>query len=156
VPPIDFTRRTALYRLFDADDSLLYVGIAFDPDSRMNAHRTTKTWWPQVARSTVEWHETRLAALTAEAHAIESEKPACNRLGVDLAQRAPKLPSGNGSKLKFVAIDDELWEAFGRACAAVGIKRSSAIRMHIHQRIAEFERKQRRIARDATAVNAEA
>lgn len=70
--------RTALYRLYGADDTLLYVGIAIDPDARWRQHEREKHWWPLVARNTVAWFEKRLEALDAEAEAIRGEKPTYN------------------------------------------------------------------------------
>lgn len=69
--------RTALYRLYDADGRLLYVGIAQDPEKRWSQHSRTKraTWWPLVARKTVEWFPNREAADAAETIAINNEKP---------------------------------------------------------------------------------
>ncbi|MFF4403637.1 GntR family transcriptional regulator [Streptomyces sp. NPDC001404] len=72
--------RTALYRLYDADDRLLYVGISSMPRTRWQQHASSKDWWPDVATREVEWHETRVGAAAAEAEAIRAEKPAHNRM----------------------------------------------------------------------------
>ncbi|MFF7335416.1 DUF6225 family protein [Streptomyces sp. NPDC008150] len=66
---------TALYRLYDADDNLLYLGISFNPDVRWEQHRNDKHWAHQVARRTVEWYPTRVKALAAEEAATAAEKP---------------------------------------------------------------------------------
>lgn len=68
-------RRTALYRLYDAEGDLLYVGIAHDVEKRLTTHRLEKTWWLLVARISVEWFDSRALATAAEARAIESESP---------------------------------------------------------------------------------
>lgn len=73
--------RTAVYRLFDASDRLLYVGEGKDPDVRRRAHGRRK-WGGQIARMTVEWHPTRDDALAVELQAIRSENPAYNEAGV--------------------------------------------------------------------------
>jgi predicted GIY-YIG superfamily endonuclease len=70
--------RTALYRFYDADDALLYVGITVDPEARWADHERLKPWWPDVARETVDWHETRTLALAAELAAIRAERPRYN------------------------------------------------------------------------------
>lgn len=70
--------RTALYRFFAANDSLLYVGITFDPPIRFAAHVACKPAWPQVARITIDWHDTRVAAERAERAAIQDERPTWN------------------------------------------------------------------------------
>ncbi|RSN12849.1 hypothetical protein DMB42_11770 [Nonomuraea sp. WAC 01424] len=74
--------RTALYRLYDAADELLYVGITTDTAVRWQAHSTTK-WWPQVARKAVQWYATRAEAAAAEIAAIKTERPAHNRAHAD-------------------------------------------------------------------------
>lgn len=87
---IDYSRRTALYRLFDAEGRLLYVGIAYNPRARWLGHSSTKPWWKQVARREVEWHETRSAALGAEAEAIVNERPLYNIAGA--GELPPPIP----------------------------------------------------------------
>lgn len=90
--------RTALYRLYDANGLLLYVGASRDPDARWKAHRfeTPKPWHAPVASRTDEWLNGREEALVAEAAAIRAERPLFNRthnyveVPFDLA-RWPKL-----------------------------------------------------------------
>lgn len=72
------TARTAVYRFFDKDDQLLYVGVAKDPERRWAKHASDKDWWSQVARKTTEWHDTRAEALAAEATAIREDWPKYN------------------------------------------------------------------------------
>jgi predicted GIY-YIG superfamily endonuclease len=69
---------TALYRLYNADGALLYIGVTDNPERRFKQHRDTKPWWPQVAQKTTEWCPTRLRALAEEATAIEAEAPIYN------------------------------------------------------------------------------
>lgn len=73
--------RTALYRLYDADGQLLYIGVSNDPDFRWKAHlyEARRDDWPTVAvHRTVEWHKSRALALQAEADAIRAEHPRYN------------------------------------------------------------------------------
>lgn len=79
-PSRDEERRAAVYRLYDADDSLLYVGSAYDPAERAKAHERTD-WWPLVARREDEWHDSREAAYDAELRAIAKGAPAHNVVG---------------------------------------------------------------------------
>lgn len=69
----------ALYRHFDADGQLLYVGITSDLQSRTSHHKATSAWFDKVARTTTVCFDTREAALAAEAAAITKEKPLHNR-----------------------------------------------------------------------------
>lgn len=73
-------RQAAVYRLYAANDTLLYIGSAYDPDHRCKAHRS-KQWWPQVARREDEWHYGRRAAYLAEMRALGSEGPQHNDFG---------------------------------------------------------------------------
>lgn len=70
--------RTALYRLYDSKDRLLYVGVTDTPWRRWSQHEDTKAWWSQVARKEAEWFDSREEALAAEVVAIQAELPAHN------------------------------------------------------------------------------
>lgn len=72
------TGRTAVYRLYDANDTLLYVGVATAPDARLKAHSKHKSWWGDVARTSLDWYPDRETALAAETAAIRSERPKYN------------------------------------------------------------------------------
>lgn len=80
-PTHDLRGPSALYRFFDADGRLLYVGISKDPDKRERAHALRSPWHPHAKSRTIEWHESREAALDAERAAIHEEAPLFNRLG---------------------------------------------------------------------------
>lgn len=71
-------REHVLYRLYDADENLLYVGITFMLDTRMNTHSREKRWWGQVARRDTATFPDRRSALHAERVAIKSENPLHN------------------------------------------------------------------------------
>jgi hypothetical protein len=70
-------RPAAVYRLYDADGALLYIGSAYDPAHRSLDHRGTE-WWPRVARRKDEWHPGRSEAYIAETAAIWRERPEAN------------------------------------------------------------------------------
>lgn len=67
-----------LYRLFDADDVLLYVGISSKVYRRLNGHRRVQPWWSAVTSVRIETYPTKDAALAAEALAIRTEGPRHN------------------------------------------------------------------------------
>lgn len=68
-----------LYRFYDSDDTLLYVGITSDPFARFRSHARDKTWYHCVVRSTMEHFKTRGGLVLAEMKAIQTEKPRYNR-----------------------------------------------------------------------------
>lgn len=69
---------TDLYRYFDADGRLLYIGISLHAAKRAAEHRAGKDWWNDVATMTIEKFATREAALEAERVAIIAEGPLHN------------------------------------------------------------------------------
>jgi predicted GIY-YIG superfamily endonuclease len=69
---------SALYRCYDADGELLYVGITSNPRVRMNSHRAHAQWWESCVRRTMEWYPSRPEALAAERKAISDENPRHN------------------------------------------------------------------------------
>jgi predicted GIY-YIG superfamily endonuclease len=70
---------TALYRLFDADGELLYVGISGNPSQRLKRHEWLQPWWFQVDSHTLDWKDSRQEAAEAERLAIRAELPRWNR-----------------------------------------------------------------------------
>lgn len=82
----------SLYRLFDASDRLLYIGISNSALARWEAHRKSKPWWPEVANVSVEHFDSRQAAFAAEALAIKEEGPPYNsqRLVAEPVDEAPE------------------------------------------------------------------
>lgn len=72
-----------VYRLYDADDALLYVGMTYDPRNRRQGHKR-KEWWPEVARFRLTVYSDKATALRAESQAIRAEHPVHNIRGRDL------------------------------------------------------------------------
>ena len=72
---------TAVYRLYAADGSLLYVGISNQPEIRWQQHALEKRWWPEVAAKDTFWYDDRDTAAAEEMRAIVSEDPRHNKRG---------------------------------------------------------------------------
>ncbi|AUQ74726.1 hypothetical protein PhaeoP71_01865 [Phaeobacter piscinae] len=70
--------RTSLYRHYDGDGRLLYVGISLCHLTRLGQHRSSSEWFWDIANITVEHFETREQAVAAEAEAVRLEVPKCN------------------------------------------------------------------------------
>lgn len=108
--------RTALYRFFNADGALLYVGITEHLGIRWNTHAKKQPWWPQVARQTVDWHETRALAEKAETAAIKAEQPKYNIIHVPKPPKPKrKQNTDRHTPLRPLRIPDDEWEALGKA-----------------------------------------
>lgn len=83
---------TALYRLYGADDALLYIGISAHPRSRLVQHQRQKSWWDEVRRHEVLWLSSRADAFAAETAEITLEGPKYNSVGT--ARHAEKCRAG--------------------------------------------------------------
>src|SRR6266478_2865693 len=70
--------RTALYRHFDKNGNLLYVGVSLNAIERTISHRDKSHWHQDIARIEIEWLHSRSAAYYAEKKAIQSEHPRYN------------------------------------------------------------------------------
>lgn len=68
-----------VYRFFDDEGVLLYVGLTNDPDRRFREHAVGKGWFLRVDHHEVEWFDSRSAAETAEREAIWQERPEFNK-----------------------------------------------------------------------------
>lgn len=69
---------TNLYRHFDKDDVLLYVGISLSAVNRTAQHVHQSDWAKFIARIEIETYPSRDAALAAEREAILAEHPVFN------------------------------------------------------------------------------
>lgn len=70
---------TALYRFYDTNKQLLYVGVTGQPRERWVKHRRKAVWWDSAAFVAVEICPTEWQALDAERAAIKSEAPQFNK-----------------------------------------------------------------------------
>lgn len=70
---------TSVYRYYDRDGLLIYVGITSRGARRNYEHNTSKDWWPYVARQEVDHYETRALALRHERSLIIRHRPPFNR-----------------------------------------------------------------------------
>jgi predicted GIY-YIG superfamily endonuclease len=71
--------KQVLYRFFDQDNNLLYVGISNTWYQRFHDHERKAGWFSKVAYSTFEWHENRQSVEAAELLAIHTENPEFNK-----------------------------------------------------------------------------
>lgn len=89
-PPVGFTgapspeefcqeQPVVLYRHFDRNGELLYIGITSDPVRRWGQHLEASPWARLVSDVTVHWLDSREKALAAERRVIGRERPLFNR-----------------------------------------------------------------------------
>lgn len=70
--------KTAVYRAYDGNMALLYVGCSGSPFRRISEHSSASVWAHSIATVKVAWFDCREAAIKAEAIAIITENPARN------------------------------------------------------------------------------
>lgn len=85
----------AVYRMYDADGALLYVGQSQHPESRLGQHRATSDWVFSVTDIKVQWVVTRRDALDVERQAIREEKPRHNIIASSPERKAKARPGSS-------------------------------------------------------------
>lgn len=106
--------RTELYRHYDADGDLLYVGISRDTLVRLAQHKANGAIWvDDVTKTSIECFPCRKEALKAERRAIKAERPLYNkdhnaggpRIEIDMP-RPPSFFVRQQENGKIVGFDD--------------------------------------------------
>ncbi len=67
-----------VYRFFDADDELLWVGVTATRTRRFAQHREQREWWTEIVRAEFEHFGTRAEAEAAEREQIQTLHPRYN------------------------------------------------------------------------------
>jgi hypothetical protein len=121
-----------LYRFFDSDDRLLYVGMSMHAARRASQHRHDKAWWPDVARMEVEHRDVSVDEMRAlEAEAIYTDTPKHNG-------KVGRPAIGDRIELR---LPPDVLELVDRTAAAIGVKRAELIRSivtaYVRETIAE-------------------
>lgn len=80
-----------VYRAYDSNGTLLYVGLATTA-ARLDQHRATSDWFHNAARVDLQHFDTRAEAARAEAVAISTEHPLANR-AQPITVRPASVPS---------------------------------------------------------------
>jgi predicted GIY-YIG superfamily endonuclease len=108
-----------LYRFFNANNELLYIGITSNPFSRMAGHSLDKHWFTEVTHATFEHFLSRAAVDAAETRAIRAEFPKYNKAKVLGYQRSPDhMKSIRFGKVKkhdllLTFIEEDRYRTFG-------------------------------------------
>ncbi len=71
-------KNTELYRHYDKDYILLYIGISLSAVNRLKQHKSTSKWIDRAVYMETQRFETRSDALIAEKAAIRNEEPLFN------------------------------------------------------------------------------
>jgi len=92
-----------LYRHFDRDGRLLYVGISSSALRRLDEHKGASHWFHEIANITISSFGTRAEVLLAERNAVQDERPLHNlKLQRKDGQQEIKPTKGEVSKVDLV------------------------------------------------------
>jgi predicted GIY-YIG superfamily endonuclease len=96
-------RKTYLYRVYDNEQKLIYVGISLSFFSRLQQHKKNSVWFDRMSTVTLTQYTAREEALFAEATAINTENPQMNIMRprskeLELAQKVLADRSRNDRK----------------------------------------------------------
>lgn len=88
---------TLLYKLYDKDDALLYIGITARLEYRLPAHRRNREWGERISKIRTRKYKTEYLARVAEREACLKHQPLFNKRGktyveekVSVTARIPK------------------------------------------------------------------
>lgn len=82
-------RHWTVYRLYDADRVLLYVGCTSNLIGRVQQHASYREWARDIATVTCEHYDTKQEALDREKNLIRSQDPAYNSWPPKRRRRQP-------------------------------------------------------------------
>lgn len=71
-------RSTYLYKHWNYDGVVIYVGITANPEQRLYNHKRNASWFKEVSQVSFKKFSNRLMARTAERYSIKTDKPAYN------------------------------------------------------------------------------
>lgn len=104
------TNRNVLYRIWNEDGELLYVGATTDPGHRLREHHLQQPWWDEAASVTLQRLATYIELAEAEIEAIRSENPKYNVIHTEkprVSAMKPRRPQEGGGSVYQRA--DGLW-----------------------------------------------
>lgn len=133
-PLLDAESPTFLYRFYDRDGVLLYVGITFNPSIRWHHHKGKKGWWSDVERIEATRYPNRHQAEAEEVRVIQEESPLYNIIhavrpdpqedftseldeAIDALEQQARRSAGTPRRT--IRIDDDLWGRFSTAAEDV-------------------------------------
>ena len=101
-----------LYRFFDADGGLLYVGISVNVWARFSQHRQGSAFFPEAATVTLQsGFASRDELRVAEAAAIRAEKPRFNVVHNRPKSKPKPQPEAAFARCRALVAECEAWVA---------------------------------------------
>lgn len=107
------SRVTQLYRYFDIDGNLLYIGISVNFMVRASQHKSSSRWFDRISYVNVTHFPNRELAIRAERLAISNEMPIYNK------QRAQFPKSSDGDYI-YIRLDKKTKRALRKIARQEG------------------------------------
>ena len=131
---------TQLYRHYDSEGTLLYVGISLSALMRLMQHKENADWFLDITKITIQNFPTRQKALDAETQAIVTENPKHN-----IAKKKAKYKPQTYTEIKQKLHDDyekipeyykdKFMFRINEACEILGMERSQLFDMRLQKKI---------------------
>lgn len=93
----------ALYRHFNSEGVLLYVGISLNAVNRTKQHGKVSKWYEEISTITIQHYPNRKEAIEAEGIAVKSEGPLYN---IQLRPKPEKHRKYRASKATDIGVDN--------------------------------------------------
>jgi hypothetical protein len=119
-----------LYRHYDANGALLYVGISASTMARLRQHKQEAEWFDQVAWIRIQRFASRWKASLAEQEAIHKERPRYNKaFNYNPGEGTRADPGFVADVIKLPAVETHIMrEAISRSERLVGANASAILR----------------------------
>jgi predicted GIY-YIG superfamily endonuclease len=102
---------TQLYRHFDEEHNLLYVGISLSTFARLSQHKEHSAWFKKIKSVEIENFDTREGAMAAERKAICTEDPMFN---IAMKKTMAEIEKEKKQLIREVRIEQEKKEVISR------------------------------------------
>lgn len=125
----DREESNVLYRFFDANGRLLYIGVTANIKTRWKDHSRNKPHWRDVATATIEHFDSQEEVIKAEAEAIAAERPAWNvvhNTGRPLSPDRPISADRRAGRRTIKELEEDIrdgeWITGSDACRLFGMR----------------------------------
>jgi hypothetical protein len=96
----------SVYRIHNAEDEVIYIGMSHEPAERVREHRRLKPWADEIAGHEADWYPDRAAAQAAEAKAIRKHQPKYNVVHTpELRRRIQRMDLPLARRVSAVGLD---------------------------------------------------
>lgn len=99
-------RPAAVYRIYNTDGEIIYVGVGYDPWKRLQGHLARASWAGSIHSYAADWFPSRALADQVEQALIRQERPIYNVQGTDLhrlVSTGRRIPTSCGDISSYAA-----------------------------------------------------